>query len=128
MLRLLALLVLTANPALAQETVLTAAPLECAAAESLLIYGLIDGGIDGDTSDFSALVDGGDGVACRDYLEGAGYGEGLSDPACMAAMGIVAAYGVPSAEGDPGALLRDILQGGDGRDGCVALLEAARPW
>ena len=126
---LLALNLLNVPPVRAQaaETFLQAAPLECAAAEALVVFGLLDGGPAADSTDLSALVGAGDGAACAAFLEEAGYGQGLGDPACMAAMGLVAAYGIPAAEGDPGALLHDILRGGEGRAGCVALLGAYDP-
>jgi hypothetical protein len=91
---LLAVLLLPAAAA-AQEPFLQSSPIQCAAVEALVVYGLIDGGVDGDTSDLTALLENNDGRACFFALEDYGYASGLTEDICVAGMEIVAAYGAP---------------------------------
>ena len=92
---LLAALLLLPAAAAAQDPFLTPGPIQCQAVESLVVYGLIDGGEGGDTSELSAMLDNRDGRACFFALEGYGYAAGMMDDTCVAAMEVIAAYGAP---------------------------------
>ena len=62
-------------PLVAQESLgLLARRIDCAALESLVVFGLIDGGIGGDTTELTALLDQGDGPACMVRLTEYGFG------------------------------------------------------
>ncbi len=106
-------LLLPASPVLAQDAFLSGTPVECAALEALVVYGLIDGGEGGDTSELGQIVENSDGRACFFELETYGYAAGLMDDTCEAGMEIIAAYGAPedweltSTEIVSGVLLND---------------------
>jgi hypothetical protein len=102
---------LAAGPLLAQEPWLQAVPTECTALEALVSFGLIDGGEAGETSVLTGIVQGGDGAACADELARLGSGQGLDDPTCREALDLFAAFGPPSPEVDPAALVHDLLTG-----------------
>ncbi len=69
---------------------LRSVPVECAALESLVVYGLIDGGEGGDTTELTGVVDAGDGALCLDWLDGYGYAGGFADEDCATAFEIFA--------------------------------------
>jgi hypothetical protein len=69
---------------------LQGSPAQCAALESLVVYGLIDGGIDGDTTELTAVVNAGGARECQIWLNGYGYGRGFKDPDCATAFEIFA--------------------------------------
>ena len=67
---------------------------ECAALESLVVFGLIDGGEGGDTSELSAVVEAGDPGLCLEWLESYGY-PGLYDADCVEAFALMSFNGLP---------------------------------
>lgn len=71
--------------------------LACHALESLVVWGLIDGGEGGDTSELSATVDAGVGGVCMEWLASYGPTEGLWTPDCAALMGVIAADAFPES-------------------------------
>jgi hypothetical protein len=79
----------------AHEPFLQSSPIQCAAVEALVVYGLIDGGVDGDTSELTEMLGNNDGRACFFALEDYGYAAGMTEDICVAGMEIIAAYGAP---------------------------------
>jgi hypothetical protein len=102
-------LLLPAFPAHAAEPWLQAVPLECAALEAVISFGLAADS--GNISVLEGLLQDGDGAACASELAALGFGEGLNNPVCRQALELFAAFGPPSPEGDPGALVHDFLTG-----------------
>jgi hypothetical protein len=87
-----------------------ATPTECAALESLVVFGLVDGGPDGDTTEFSAVVGAGDAGWCVEWLDGYGMGEGMRRADCREAFDILNANGLPEwLWGEEPAFITDIL-------------------
>jgi hypothetical protein len=84
-----------AAPAAAEPWGLMASPTECAALESLVVFGLVDGGPDGDTTAFSEAVFSGDGSLCQDWLDDYGLGEGMRIASCREAFDLLNANGLP---------------------------------
>ncbi len=81
---------LTAGPVLAQEPLgLMSSPIECAALESLVVFGLIDGGIGGDTTELTQLLNRGDGEVCLARLWDYGYGSGFLENDCRTAFDVL---------------------------------------
>jgi hypothetical protein len=69
---------------------LKGAPAQCVALESLVVYGLIDGGEGGDTAELTAVVNAGDARECQIWLNSYGIGRGFKDPDCATAFEIFA--------------------------------------
>ncbi len=90
-----ALVGLLAVPVHAEGLGLMAIPAQCAALESLVVFGLIDGGIGGDTAELTAVVDGADPVLCQSWLDDYGYGAGFADEDCATAWDVLARNGLP---------------------------------
>lgn len=89
---------------------LMAAPTECAALESLVVFGLVDGGPDGDTTEFSAVVNSGDGAWCLEWLDAYALGEGMRIASCREAFDLLNANGLPEwLAGAEGEFIVDIL-------------------
>ncbi len=96
-------------PAQDAEPWLQAVPLECAALEAVVSFGLTAEAAD--LSVLEGVVQGGDGGACATELTALGFDDGLDNPVCRQALELFAALGPPSPEGDPGALAYDVLTG-----------------
>lgn len=88
-------LAMTSGAAHAQGLGLMATPAECAALESLVVYGLIDGGIDGDTTVLTGIVQSGDGAICLEELGRYGFGAGFGDEDCVVAWDVLMRNGLP---------------------------------
>ena len=83
--------------------------VECRGLESLVVFGLIDGGEGGDTSELTAVVDSGDSGLCLEWLESYGY-PGLYNPDCATAFDILATNGLPDAyAGEEVAYITDLM-------------------
>lgn len=89
-----ALAALPGGAAMAQGWGLMAPTAECRALESLVVFGLVDGGEGGDTAEFSAVVESGDSGLCLEWLESYGY-PGMWNPDCLAAFDYMNTYGAP---------------------------------
>jgi hypothetical protein len=88
--------------------------LACPALESLVVWGLIDGGEGGDTTELSAVLDTGDGRLCLDMLTGYGLVDGLFIPDCAALMGVIAVEGFDEAVWpDVPAMVQAAISGAD---------------
>ena len=90
-----AFVVLFSGPVYAEGLGLMASPAQCAALESLVVFGLIDGGEDGDTSELTAVVDAGDPAVCQSWLDDYGFGTGFADEDCAVAWDVLARNGLP---------------------------------
>lgn len=102
-------LLLAAGPALAQGWGLRAPTVECQALESLVVFGLVDGGEGGDTTEFTAVVDSGDVGLCLDWLDAYGF-PGMTDPACVETFAVLSQNGLPEwLAGEEAAFIVDIL-------------------
>ena len=103
-------MVLAAGGVQAEPWGLMGSPVECAALESLVVFGLIDGGIGGDTTELTNVVNSGDGQSCLAWLDSYGMGDGMRLESCREAFGLLNANGLPEwlagAEAD---FIRDIL-------------------
>jgi hypothetical protein len=99
-----------AAPVMAEPWGLRATPVECAALESLVVFGLVDGGQDGDTSAFSAVVEAGDGALCQEWLDAYGMGDGMWEGDCREAFALLNANGLPEwLAGEEPAFIMDVL-------------------
>jgi hypothetical protein len=99
-----------AAPAMAKPWGLTGSPTACAALESLVIFGLVDGGLGGDTNEFSGIVASGDGQRCLAWLDNYGFGDGMRLRACRDAFDRLNAQGLPEGfEKSDEKVIRDIL-------------------
>jgi hypothetical protein len=101
---------LVATPALSEPWGLSATPTECAALESLVVFGLVDGGPDGDTTAFTAVVRSGDPLQCQVWLDGYGLGEGMRIESCREAFDLLNANGLPEWQvGSEPGFIEDLL-------------------
>jgi hypothetical protein len=102
-------LTLAAGAAGAQGWGLMGPTVECRGLESLVVFGLIDGGEGGDTSEISDVIAYGDSALCLEWLDSYGY-PGLYNPDCAQAFDILSTNGLPEwlagAETD---FVRDLL-------------------
>ena len=87
-------LTVASGPALAEGWGLRAPTTECRALESLVVFGLIDGGAGGDTTDITRVVDSGDVGLCLDWLGSYGF-PGMTDPGCVEAFDVLSRNGLP---------------------------------
>lgn len=99
---------LAGGAAAAQGLGLTAPTPECRALESLVVFGLIDGGAGGDTSELTAVVESGDSALCLEWLESYGY-PGMWNPDCAAAFEHLNDNGLPDWAIDAAGELTGIL-------------------
>jgi hypothetical protein len=103
------LVALAASPAAAESWGLMAPTVECRGLESLVVFGLIDGGEGGDTSELTAVVESGDSELCLEWLESYEY-PGLWNPDCAMAFDVLSTNGLPEwLAGEEVAYLTDIL-------------------
>jgi hypothetical protein len=98
---------LAAGPVLAEPWGLMATPVECAALESLVVFGMVDGGPGGDTTEFSAVVESANAQRCVAWLDSYGMGEGMRLESCRAAFDLLNRNGSPA--GTEQDLFREVL-------------------
>jgi hypothetical protein len=110
-----------AGPAMAEPWGLTGTPTACAALESLVIFGLVDGGLGGDTHEFSAIVAGANGQRCLAWLDNYGFGDGMRLPACREAFDTLNAQGLPRGFGRSDAEVVGILLSAQFESDCADL-------
>ena len=102
--------VLLAAPLVAEPWGLVDVPVECGALESLVVFGLVDGGPGGDTTEFSAVVMSGDRQRCVAWLDNYGLGDGMRLESCREAFGLLNANGLPEwLLGSEPDVIRDVL-------------------
>ena len=112
--------VLGGSAAQAQQNV--AAPLECAALDALVRWGIVQGG------EAETLARGDDAAACDGALRASGL-VGLGVPACRAAMERLLAEDLPGSGpaggpfDDPSVLFHDVMTG-DNPVFCTSVIEA----
>jgi hypothetical protein len=114
-------IMILAASAMADPWALTGKPTACAALESLVVFGLVDGGIGGDTNDFTAVVSTGDRQRCLAWLDSYGFGDGIRLQACRDTFDTLNAEGLPenSSLSDAEAI-REILSA-QNDDDCTGL-------
>jgi hypothetical protein len=114
---------ISADRATAQDALWLMAPTnECAALESLVVYGFIDGGEGGDTTAFTALVNQGDPAICLEELRAYGFGAGFDNADCVTAWEILRRNGLPEYMSDQlGTFIGTILQPASAQD-CADML------
>jgi hypothetical protein len=99
-----------AGPAVAEPWGLTAKPLECAALESLVMFGMVDEGPGNDTREMSGVVGSGDRARCMAWLDSFGLGDGMRLESCRAAFERLSAEGLPNRRnGTEPDVIRDVL-------------------
>jgi hypothetical protein len=114
-------MLLAAAAATAGPWGLTGRPVPCAALESLVVFGLVDGGIGGDTTGFSGIVAAGDGQRCLAWLDSYGFGDGMRLRACRETFDKLNAEGLPPGfDRDEAEVIRDLLSAQVQSD-CVAI-------
>jgi hypothetical protein len=107
---ILAALVVAACPLRAETWGLTAVPTECAALESLVVFGMVDGGPGGDTTEFSAVVAAGNAQRCIAWLDSYGVGDGMRLDSCRQAFDLLNANGLPDwLDGTEPEFIREVL-------------------
>ncbi len=89
-------MVLAAGAVQAEPWGLMGSPVECAALESLVVFGMIDGGIGGDTTELTDVVNSGDGQSCLAWLDSYGMGDGMRLDSCREAFDLLNANGLPN--------------------------------
>lgn len=106
---LLAALLLTAGAAQAESWGLIAETPACGALESLVVWGVIEGGEGGDTSELTAVVRDDDPAVCQLWLDHYAY-PGLYNPVCAQVFMVLSTNGLPeSPAGQEGAYLIQLL-------------------
>jgi hypothetical protein len=99
-----------AAPALAEPWGLAATPAPCAALEALVIFGLIDAGLGGDTTEYTGIVASGSGQRCLAWLDSLGFGDGIRLDACSDVFEQLNAKGLPRGFGRTDEeVIREIL-------------------
>ena len=99
-----------AAPAMAKPWGLTGSPTACAALESLVSFGLVDGGLGGDTNEFSGIVASGDGQRCLAWLDNYGFGDGMRLRSCRDTFDRLNAQGLPDGfDKSDEEVIRDVL-------------------